>query len=184
LAGCGGARSDPNTIEQFRENAQAHVAEARVHTEKRLAEAERQIQALKLDLERTRKDLDHALRKELRPAAAAAETASSPAKAVGSATTGFRARATAAEKQSMDRVSAIDREIKVVEQRAQRLDVQSRGRFESAMQRVRQQLEIVSNDLGEFDHATEQTLETVQLRFEQDFSKLREHLETAKQRLP
>lgn len=183
VVGCGGARSDRSTIENIRAQAQAHVAEARARTEKRLAEAERQIEALKLDLEQTRKDLDHALRREVGPGTPEKEHASAATGAEHSTTNSFRARATEAERQSMERVNAIGQEIEVVEQRARGLAAPNRARFDGAMQRVRQQLEAVSKDLGEFDHATEQTLEPIRMRFERDFAKLREQLEAAKRRL-
>jgi hypothetical protein len=84
----------------------------------------------------------------------------------------------------MARANELDRELKVLADRANRLGGDGRARFDGAMQRVQQQREIVSNDLGDFDHATEQTLESIRMRFEQDFAKLRELLDTAKKKLP
>jgi hypothetical protein len=184
LAACGGSRSDRSSVEKIRADAEARVAEARLQSEQKLAEAERQMQALKLDLERARTDLDKALRHAADRRTD--ERASEPVVpgAGGAAASSFRERRSQAEKQSMARVNELQRETEALAQRAQALGADARSRFDGAMQQVRQQLDIVSNDLGEFDHATEQTLDQVRMRFEQDFAKLREHLDTAKKKLP
>jgi hypothetical protein len=184
LAACGGSRSDRSTVEKLRADAEARVAEARIQSEQKLAEAERQVQSLKLDLERARKDLDHALRNAADRRTDEKESERAAGGAGGAAASSFRERRHQAEKQSMALVNEVQQEADTLAYRAQGLGADARARFDGAMQRVWRQLEIVSNDLGEFDHATEQTLDQVRMRFEQDFAKLREHLDTAKKKLP
>jgi outer membrane PBP1 activator LpoA protein len=184
LAACGGSRSDRSTVEKIQADAEARVAEARLESQQKLAEAERQVQQLKRDLESARRELDHALRNAVDRGTDEKANERAPTGAGGAAASSFPERRNQAEKQSMARLNEVEREADALAQRARGLGADARVRFDGAMQRVRQQLEIVSNDVGEFDHATEQTLEQVRMRFEQDFAKLREQLDTAKKKLP
>jgi archaellum component FlaC len=184
LVACAGSRIDRNTVERIRAEAAAQVAAARIESEQRLAEVERQIQTLKLDLERARKDLESVVRKANDPSDDVKERDATRAGVNGTAATSFRERRSQAERQSMARVNELSRELEVLAQRAHGVGGDGRARFDAEMQRVRQQLEVVSNDLGAFDHATEQTLDSVRMRFEQDFANLRQQLDTAKRKLP
>jgi hypothetical protein len=169
FGGCGGAQQERSRVAEIQREADRRVEAIRVESEKRAAEAQRQLAQLQADLAAKNQELERGLRGGSQVAAGTED--------------GLESERRSVEERGRTALRRLDEEARELGERSSALARATRSELDRALENASASRKSIENDLDELDRATRQTLRPLSERLERHLAELEQRLKDARKKL-